>query len=161
MPAPHTLPIVRFSKVTLRPVIWWGKAKEATTSNRGIISEALKLLDTPQVAQSVKAGFLKWVLRVESDGHPRVPLFNNSVVELPLDDIGVSLDVSVSFDSVDDANNDNCPRLCILPFLLLFLSLPSLPSLLLSSLLPRMAFSSTLKPLPLFLSLLLSFTRTL
>jgi hypothetical protein len=106
---------MRFTKVTLRPVIWWGKTKETTASNRAIISEVLKFMDTPNVAQAAKNGFLRWILsKVERDGHPRVPLLNNSVIEIPLDELSASLDVSVNFDTVGENNDANNPSLlCI------------------------------------------------
>ena len=115
MPAPHTLPIMRFAKVTLRPVVWWGKSKESTAANRVIISEALKFLDAPDLAQAVKNGFLRWVTsKVGRDGHPRVPLLNNSIVELTIDDdLGTSLDVSVRFDAIDETNEASDASLCI------------------------------------------------
>lgn len=114
MPAPHTLPIVRFSKVIVRPVIWWGKTKENTAPNKAIISEGLKFLDSPNLAQAVKAGFVKWVqAKMERDGHPRVPLLQNSVIELQLEDLKASLDVSISFHAVDDNSNTVTPNICI------------------------------------------------
>jgi hypothetical protein len=113
MPAPHTLPITQFTKVTLRPVLWWGKTKENSTPNRAIISEALKIMDSPNVAQAAKNGFLKWInSKVGKDGHPRAPLLNNSVVELALDELHASLDVCVNFDTPDE--NNTSVHLCIL-----------------------------------------------
>lgn len=116
MPAPHTLPIVRFTSVTLRPVVWWGKVKESPATNRAIIMEALKVLENPSIAQSVKNSFVSWIrAKVERDGQPRVPLANGSVIELSLDEYGTSIDMSVHFD-VDDINNsadDNPNHLCI------------------------------------------------
>eukprot|EP00026_Physarum_polycephalum_P000498 Phypoly_transcript_00499.p1 GENE.Phypoly_transcript_00499~~Phypoly_transcript_00499.p1 ORF type:complete len:1191 (-),score=146.73 Phypoly_transcript_00499:406-3978(-) len=108
MPAPHTLPITQFTKVTLRPVIWWGKTKENATSSRAIISEALKFMDTPKLAQAAKNGFLKWInSKAEKDGHPRAPFLHNSVVEITLEELRVSLDVCVDFDTIDENKTNN------------------------------------------------------
>lgn len=114
MPAPHTLPIVRFTSITLRPVVWWGKQKESPAANRSIIMEALKIFESPHIAQSAKSAFATWVRsKIEKDGQPRVPLANGSIIELSLDESGTTMDVSIHFD-VDEPNQDLNPNnMCI------------------------------------------------
>jgi hypothetical protein len=108
MPTPHTLPIVRFATITIRPIIWWGKQKDSPIANRAIIAEAHKFLETSQIAQSVKTGFQNWLrAKIERDGQPRIPLMNGSVLELLIDDLGTSLDVSVHFDVGEEVNINN------------------------------------------------------
>ena len=125
MPAPHTLPITRFSTLTIRPVIWWGKQRaDPPINQKPMVAEASRFLESPEMAEKVKKAFKEWIRsQIERDGQPRVPLTNGSLVQLMLDTT-TSLDVSVHFDlgSVSgelsntgiEQNESSAASLCIL-----------------------------------------------
>lgn len=125
MPTPHTLPITRFSTITLRPVIWWGKQRESLVNNKSIVSEACKVFEDPTMVEIVKKSFIAWIKK-QADGldtqPPRVPLTNGSLVQLTLDGVAnTTLDITVHFDLSGDvvsppgneSNDASSINLCI------------------------------------------------
>jgi len=74
MPTPHTLPIVQFSTVTLRPVIWWGTQKEPShappdrknnngNSHKSIVVEEVMqaFAQAERLEDTVKKAFKEWI----------------------------------------------------------------------------------------------------